>query len=151
LAGDAYSWAEKNVAKAGKLMAAGTMLAAGVATLNPALIAGGVALGYDEAKQVANWVSNGSQGNPPKADNLAMILTSANSGVINPVLKNRGYDFQIAKSGEPQTTVVTETQINSVLPQNPEIVKQVLKMAGYNEKSGSGWLLGIAAILPFLK
>lgn len=150
LAEDAYSWSEKNVAKAGKLLAAGSMLAAGIATLNPALIAGGVAMGYDEAKQVANWVSNGSKGAPPKADNLAMILASANSSVINPVLKSRGYDFQVTKTGEPASTVVTESQLNTILPQNPEITKQVLLMAGYTEKSGAGLLLGLAAILPFL-
>lgn len=145
---DAYSFVERNAEKAGKIVASVGLITAGIATLNPALIAAGVSTGYDEAKQVANWVSNGSKGTPPATPNLGMILSSANSDLVNQLLTARGYGYKVSRSNDPSTTVVTLAQLDSVLPQNPEQTKEILRLAGYTEKSSG--LLWVAAVIPFL-
>lgn len=150
LAQDGYSWASRNYESALKMISAGGLLITGIATLNPVLIASGVSLGMSEADKIAKWVSSGdsSSPNPPAAPNLGMVLSSANSTVVNQGLKMLGFGFTVSKSGEPPTTVVTPDQIAKILPKNEETSKIILKMNGYKESGGS--FLWLAALLPFL-
>lgn len=150
LVGDAYSWSAKNYDTVSNIVKASGMVIVGVYTGNPSMVIAGISSAKDEAGNVSKWLESGAKnGQPaPLTPNLGMVLSSANSEVVNQVLERRGYGFKVSKSGEPKTTVVTPDQINAVLPQSKESAKLILELNGYKESSGS--FLWLAALLPFL-